>query len=61
VCVGFLADDVLAPEDGSPKFHDQDVGAPVEVSVKLTSCPAVGEGGENVKFAVGGLPPPPVP
>ena len=58
-CDGFCNVDVLLPPDaGSPKFQDQDVGAPEDVSAKLTLCPAVGEGGANVKFAVGGEPPP---
>ena len=52
----------------SPKFQDHPVGLPVEVSVKVTVWPAVGELGEKVKAAVGievvggvveeGVPPP---
>jgi len=32
----------------SPKFHSQEVGDPVEVSVNCTACPAVGAAGEKV-------------
>jgi hypothetical protein len=31
--------------DPSPKFHCQEVGAPTEVSVNCTACPAAGEAG----------------
>jgi hypothetical protein len=41
---------LLAP---SPKVHDQDVAEPVDVSVKVTSCPAVGDEGAKVKLAAG--------
>ena len=37
----------------SPKFQDHPVGLPVEVSVKVTVWPVVGEPGEKVKAAVG--------
>jgi hypothetical protein len=46
---GFCAVEVVR----SPKFQLQDVGLPVEVSVKNTVWPTAGEGGENVKDAVG--------
>jgi len=36
----------------SPKFHCQDVGPPVDVSVNCTAWPAAGEAGLNVKDAV---------
>jgi len=36
----------------SPKFHRQEVGEPVDVSVNWTACPAAGELGLNVKDAV---------
>jgi hypothetical protein len=36
----------------SPKFHCQEVGLPVEVSVNCTAWPAVGELGVKVKDAV---------
>jgi hypothetical protein len=36
----------------SPKFHCQEVGDPVEVSVNCTACPAAGELGMKVKEAV---------
>jgi hypothetical protein len=45
--------DVLV--DPSPKFQDQPVGLPVEVSVNVTDCAVVGEAGENVNDAVGAL------
>jgi hypothetical protein len=55
-------------DEPSPKFHDHDVGVPVEASVKVTVWPVVGELGEKVKAAVGagvvgrvdweGVPPP---
>ena len=48
VCVGFC--NVLVPP--SPKFHDQEVGDPVDVSVKVTACPAGALAGA-VKFATG--------
>jgi hypothetical protein len=35
----------------SPKFHCQEVGAPVDVSVNCTAWPAAGEAGPNVKDA----------
>jgi hypothetical protein len=34
---------VLVPP--SPKLHDHEVGVPVEVSVNVTACPAIGEAG----------------
>jgi len=42
VCDGFWLVDVPP----SPKVQDQDVGDPVEVSVKVTAEPAAGEDGE---------------
>jgi hypothetical protein len=36
----------------SPKFHCQEVGDPVELSVNCTAWPATGEPGANVKDAV---------
>ena len=36
----------------SPKFHCQEAGDPVEVSVNCTACPAAGELGVKVKEAV---------
>jgi hypothetical protein len=36
----------------SPKFHCQEVGLPVEVSVNCTACPVTGEAGLYVKDAV---------
>ena len=44
---------VALVEVPSPKFHNHPVGPPVEVSVKVTVWPAVGEPGEKVKAAVG--------
>jgi hypothetical protein len=38
--------------DPSPKFHCQEVGEPVEVSVNCTAWPAAGEAGVKVKEAV---------
>jgi hypothetical protein len=38
--------------DASPKFHCQDVGDPVDVSVNCTVWPAAGEAGVKVKDAV---------
>jgi hypothetical protein len=35
----------------SPKFHDQDVGPPTEVSVKRIARPSTGELGLNVNVA----------
>jgi Flp pilus assembly protein TadG len=35
----------------SPKFQDQAVGVPVDVSVNWTACPATGEAGVNVNEA----------
>mgnify|MGYP001139040624 CR=1 FL=1 len=35
----------------SPKFQDQDVGDPVEVSVNCTVCPVTGDAGLYVKEA----------
>jgi hypothetical protein len=43
---------LLAPEPGSPKFQVQRSGGPVEVSVKLTIWPTVGEA-ETLKSATG--------
>jgi hypothetical protein len=37
----------------SPKFHCQDVGEPVEVSVNCTACPAAGDAGLKLKDAEG--------
>jgi len=48
VWLGFWAA-LVAP---SPKFHSHEVGAPVEVSVNCTACPAAGEAGLKVKDAV---------
>ena len=48
-CVGFR--DVEVPP--SPKSQDQEVGLPVEVSVKKTVWPVCGDEGENVKSAAG--------
>jgi len=36
----------------SPKFHDQEVGLPVEVSVNCTDWPVAGEAGVKLKEAV---------
>jgi hypothetical protein len=36
----------------SPKFHCQEVGVPVEVSVNWTDCPTTAEAGLKVKEAV---------
>jgi hypothetical protein len=36
----------------SPKFHSQEVGLPVEVSVNWIDCPATGEAGEKLKEEV---------
>ena len=36
-----------------PRFHAQDVGAPVEVSVSVTANGAIPEMAEAVKLAVG--------
>src|SRR4051812_27278384 len=47
---GFCAADVAVP---SPKFHDQLVGDPVEVSVNCTIRGAVPLAGVTVKDAVG--------
>ena len=33
----------------SPKFHDQDVGLPVDVSVNWTACPTEGRTGAKAK------------
>jgi hypothetical protein len=41
VWLGFWA--VLVPP--SPKFHCQEVGPPVDVSVNCTACPAAGDAG----------------
>jgi hypothetical protein len=46
--VGFCA--VLVPP--SPKFQDQEVGVPVEVSVNETVCPFTGAAGVNVNPAL---------
>jgi hypothetical protein len=43
---------VLTPP--SPKVQDQDVGLPVDVSVKVTVWPVVGAAGEKVNPAAGG-------
>jgi hypothetical protein len=40
---------VLVPP--SPKFHCQEVGLPVDVSVNATDCPGAGKAGLNVKDA----------
>jgi hypothetical protein len=56
-CVGFGSEDALAaPEAGSPKLQLQDVGPPVEASVKLTVWPTSGDGGEKANAAVGAKP-----
>jgi hypothetical protein len=47
---------LLLVEAPSPKFHNHPVGLPVEVSVKVTVWPVVGELGEKVKAAVGAVP-----
>ncbi|MGA2362179.1 MAG: hypothetical protein ABSG73_06925 [Candidatus Aminicenantales bacterium] len=39
--LGFWAVEVVP----SPKFHSQDVGDPVDVSVNWTVCPAFGDAG----------------
>ena len=44
-----FCDVLVAP---SPKFHCQDVGLPVEVSVNCTACPGAGEAGLLAKDAV---------
>jgi hypothetical protein len=41
-------------EAPSPKAHDQEVGLPVEVSVKVTVCPTLGALGANLNAAIGG-------
>ena len=51
VCVGFWEVETPAP----PKFHDHEVGPPVEVSVNWTVWPAEGDGGLNEKFAAGAV------
>ena len=38
----------------SPKFHDHDVGEPVDVSVNCTMSPGFGDVGDHMKFATGG-------
>ena len=38
-----------------PKVHNQDVGAPVEVSARVTTSGAVPEVAEAVKIAVGAV------
>lgn len=38
----------------SPKFHDHDVGLPLDRSVKFTPSGRLPDVGEPVKFAVGG-------
>ena len=43
-------------DEGSPKFQDQEVGPPVEVSVKTTSWPGCGEAGAKLNAAVGAVP-----
>jgi hypothetical protein len=48
VWLGFW--DVLVPP--SPKFHCQEVGVPVDVSVNWTDWPVAGEAGLKVKEAV---------
>jgi hypothetical protein len=45
--LGFWVVDV----DPSPKFHCQEVGDPVDVSVNCTACPVTGEAGLKVKEA----------
>ena len=35
----------------SPKFHNQEIGLPVDVSMNCTACPGVGEEGLKVKDA----------
>jgi hypothetical protein len=39
----------------SPKFHDQEVGLPADVSVNCTDWPAAGEVGLKVKEATSAL------
>ena len=48
-CIGSCL--VLDPP--SPKFHDQEVGEPVDRSVKVTSRGALPEVGEPLNSAVG--------
>ena len=48
-CVGFRA----VEDWPSPKLQSHDVGDPLETSVKLTVCPAVGLVGEYVNEATG--------
>ena len=48
--LGFCAV-LVAP---SPKFQDHEVGDPADVSVNCTTCPALGDGGDQVKLAAGG-------
>jgi hypothetical protein len=45
---------VLVPP--SPKFHDHDVGDPVDASVNCVTTFTLGADGENVKAAVGATP-----
>ena len=54
MCEGFCCVDVPP----SPKFHDQLVGLPADVSVKFTVSGAPPEVGEPVNEAVGGVPEP---
>ena len=48
VWLGFWEDEVPP----SPKFHCQEVGLPVDVSVNCTACPTTGDAGAYVKEAV---------
>jgi hypothetical protein len=52
VRVGFCT--ALVPP--SPNVHAHDVGDPVDWSVKVTDCPAVGDAGLMVNAAVGFVP-----
>ena len=52
VCVGFWAVDIFP----SPKFHDHEVGLPVEVSVNVTKSGFDPDVGVPVNFATGGGP-----
>jgi hypothetical protein len=57
VWLGFWSVDPFAlPDPGSPKFQLQDVGLPVDVSVKLTTRGAVPLVGAAVNEALGAVP-----
>jgi len=40
----------------SPKFHDQDVGLPVDLSVNVMVCAVTGASGVKMKAALGMVP-----